>query len=594
MHTLERNDAKGVNTAFPTKLSETGLFRDVKRHEMAEGIREFEPNARQWQDGAISRYFAAFPDTSSATLFDKPRKLPGQVYWHDFRMQFPKDAVLVKTLTLNVYVENKLQKKRVETQLLHFDGEDWHGYSFAWRDDQSDAELVPADGAEKVFRVANAVTFPLASKPEELGLQQTWTFHSRNQCMQCHNAWSEYTLAFNPRQLNGGFQGRPFAFGGEIKIPNYLIELNEQGYIRRVGADDKPLPVFDTTTAAKEPRLPTAFQMQNVRNEDVARAYLHVNCAHCHRFGGGGGQVVLELDYAKQLKETGILDVVPKQGDFGITDARIIKPGEPFKSVLLYRMTKFGRGRMPHLGSESPDSAGLRLIDNWISHLALEKWKEPEVNREKPEQNLRSTDTAFPFSFQMSTQGLDGQAMRQALAVAAKLEPGPVRDLFEGYLPADPKGRKLGSNPRPQSILSLKGDATKGEVIFFNKDMKCVNCHKIGDKGTALGPDLTAIGKTRTRAELLESLLQPSLQVEPQFAAYLVQTKDEKTFTGLLVKRDDKQVVLRDAENKEIVLAAENLESVRPSRLSLMPDGQMAGLRPQEAADLLEFLTTRR
>src|SRR5581483_93623 len=48
-----------------------------------------------------------------------------------------------------------------------------------------------------------------------------------------------------------------------------------------------------------------------------ARSYLHANCAHCHRFGGGGGQVVLEMDFSKPLKEMGILDVPPKQGDFG-------------------------------------------------------------------------------------------------------------------------------------------------------------------------------------------------------------------------------------------------------------------------------------
>src|SRR5262249_53251007 len=113
-------------------------------------------------------------------------------------------------------------------------------------------------------------------------------------------------------------------------------------------------------------------------------------------------------------------------------------------------------------------------------------------------------------------------------------------------------------------------------------------------KGVTLGPDLTAIGKTRNRADLLESLLQPSLRVEAQFAAYLVRTKDEKTVTGLLVKRDDKQVIIRDAENKEHVFAATEVESVTPSRLSLMPEGQMSGLTPQEAADLLEFLVNRK
>ena len=161
-------------------------------------------------------------------------------------------------------------------------------------------------------------------------------------------------------------------------------------------------------------------------------------------------------------------------------------------------------------------------------------------------------------------------------------------------MPVGPGGRKLGANPRPASILAHKGDAKNGETLFFNKEMKCANCHKVGDKGVTLGPELTAISKTRTRPELLDSLLNPSARVEPQFAAYNVRTKDEKTYTGIVVKRDEKQLVLRDAENKEVVIAGDNVESVRPSRLSLMPDGQMSGLTPQEAADLLEYLVQRK
>ena len=53
-------------------------------------------------------------------------------------------------------------------------------------------------------------------------------------------------------------------------------------------------------------------------------------------------------------------------------------------------------------------------------------------------------------------------------------------------------------------------------------------------------------------------------------------------------------MVLRDAQNKEIVLAAKNVEELQPSRTSLMPDGQLAGLTAQEAADLLEYLATRK
>jgi hypothetical protein len=60
--------------------------------------------------------------------------------------------------------------------------------------------------------------------------------------------------------------------------------------------------------------------------------------------------------------------------------------------------------------------------------------------------------------------------------------------------------------------------------------------------------------------------------------------------TGLLIKRDENLLVLRDGQNKEIALAAKDVEEFRPSRASLMPDGQLADLTAQEAADLIAYL----
>jgi putative heme-binding domain-containing protein len=142
--------------------------------------------------------------------------------------------------------------------------------------------------------------------------------------------------------------------------------------------------------------------------------------------------------------------------------------------------------------------------------------------------------------------------------------------------------------------LALKGDAERGDKLFWSKALNCASCHKIGDRGTPIGPDLSTIGKLRPREDLLESILEPSRRIEPKFAAYIARTADGRSFTGLLVRRDDKEVVLRDAQNKEIVLAAKNVEELRPSTTSLMPNGQMAGLTAQEAADLLEYLATRK
>ena len=165
------------------------------------GVVPFAINARQWQDAASAVHWACFPGTSQATLYAKGKIIPGFVDWHFFRMHFPKDAVLLRTLMLD--------SRRVETQLLHYDGLDWLGYSFAQGDDQTDADLVPADGAEKT----------ISSK----GGERVWQFHSRTQCLSCHNNQTEYAHAFAPRTLNrAGPDGR-----------NQLIALTEMGLLRR-------------------------------------------------------------------------------------------------------------------------------------------------------------------------------------------------------------------------------------------------------------------------------------------------------------------------------------------------------------------------
>ena len=89
-------------------------------------------------------------------------------------------------------------------------------------------------------------------------------------------------------------------------------------------------------------------------------------------------------------------------------------------------------------------------------------------------------------------------------------------------------------------------------------------------------------------------VVEPSRRLEPKYAAYVVQTADGRALTGLLVKRDENTVVLRDGQNKEITLRAKDVETLQPARQSLMPDGQLTGLTAQEAADLLEYLVTRK
>jgi putative heme-binding domain-containing protein len=572
VHTIVRNDQVGRNNAFPTRLSETGLFASVKDGTPSAGVIPYTINARQWLDGATAEYWAAFPGLSAPTYYPQGKAMPGMVYWHSFRMHFPKDAVLVRTLSLG--------GRRIETQLLHYDGVDWRGYTFAWRGDQTDGDLIATDGDEKEVVDPAPLNPPLGlgngTEPKRL-----WQFHSRTQCLLCHNNQSEYALAFLPEQLN-----RPGPDGR-----NQLAWLTEAGYIRRAGDKDKPLPPFDVGSAAREPKLADPADTSRPL-EARARAYLHANCGHCH-FEHGGGTVALRLQHTVSAADLKAIGVRPTRGDFGLTDACIIKPGDPLASTLYYRMAKFGRDRMPHIGAERPDEAGLQLVSEWIQRMA----KDPPQAGTLDLQVSTRTELrgAMMVARKLGRGELTVAERERLLNAAAGLPSGPVRDLFEGYLPqGDPATRKLGSNPRPKAILGLQGDAERGAQIFWSPRLKCGTCHQVGGRGTAVGPDLSTIGKVRPREDLLQSTLEPSRRIEPKYAVYVAQTSDGRSLSGLLVKRDENQVVLRDAENKETVLAAKSVEALHPSRISLMPEGQVAGLTAQEAADLLEYLATRK
>src|SRR6516162_4169993 len=163
---------------FPRKLSETGLFSSVKDNAPAPGVVPFSVNAEQWADHAAAERFLALPGTTTAKMYDSPIPIPGGFF--SGTVFFPKDGVLAKTISLEMERGNPASRLRLETQLLHYDGENWLGYSYRWNDAQTDADLVPAAGAELALTVIDERA-PGGKR------KQTWHFPSRAQCLTCHN-----------------------------------------------------------------------------------------------------------------------------------------------------------------------------------------------------------------------------------------------------------------------------------------------------------------------------------------------------------------------------------------------------------------------
>lgn len=604
IHRLVPNEAVNEpRPPFPTKLSDTGLFSSVEKHHLASGIHPFSINTAQWADGATAEHFFGIPSPDMIVLKKPEGRVP--VGWG----RFPADTVLGKTISIETRPGDPSSRRRIETQILHIRDQqwrgssEWSGYSYVWNEDQTAATLAPREGLDLEFDIVDRN----ASHRQQSGARKLhWRVWSRSKCYACHNPWAGYRLAFTASQLDRTVDTRVTPHGRPIpkKAINQLKLFEEMGIVRTVGFDDeRPLV--------------------NPHNEDAsladrARSYLHVNCAHCHRFGGGGTGTI-DLRYGIPLDETKTVDMRPTQGTFGLTGARIIQPVSPMQSVLYYRMSKTGPGHMPHIGSQSVDRHGLNLIADWISRLAPEKpgnlltdamkrqsqvyhslfevdGIRPSPSNLRPGKDEISELLATTSGSLMLMRAVDNnhlprlkrsEVLRQAAAVTRP----EIRDLFERFLPEDQRSKRLGAVVNAEDILKLDGNSNAGRSLFQeSQTLQCRNCHRVGDQGKSLGPDLVQIGKRLNRTQLLRSILAPSEKIEPKFRTWIVETTAGRVFTGLLVEKTDEKIVLKTSEHKLIEVPTEEQELLVPQPNSLMPELQHRSLTAQQLADLVAYL----
>jgi putative heme-binding domain-containing protein len=136
-------------------------------------------------------------------------------------------------------------------------------------------------------------------------------------------------------------------------------------------------------------------------------------------------------------------------------------------------------------------------------------------------------------------------------------------------------------------LAQKRGDAARGKVVFENN---CGKCHRLGDLGATVGPDLTGIA-VRPRPDILTDILDPNRSVEGNYRQYSIETKQGTLLTGLLVAETRTTVELLDSEAKKHVVLRDDIDTLTKSRLSLMPEG-FEKLGEADLASLLDFLTT--
>ncbi|MDO8542269.1 MAG: GDSL-type esterase/lipase family protein [Opitutaceae bacterium] len=136
-----------------------------------------------------------------------------------------------------------------------------------------------------------------------------------------------------------------------------------------------------------------------------------------------------------------------------------------------------------------------------------------------------------------------------------------------------------------------RGDAARGEAVYRRADLACMACHAIGGAGGKVGPDLTSIGASAPPDYVVEALLYPNAKIKEGYHAVLISTRDNQELSGMVVKEDAAQVVLRNAANQEVSIATQNIAK-RTNIGSLMPAGLIDTLVPEERLDLIKFLAS--
>lgn len=306
----------GGQDTIPDDLVDTGCVNINDPTRPAAGLVPYAPNAPFWSDAARKDRWIALPNGTTIDIDGND----------DF--VFPNGTVLMKNFELNGQL--------IETRLFmrHPDGI-WGGYTWEWNDQVTAATRVRGGKLRQVQG-------------------QQWIYPSEGECLQCHTAIAGRSLGLEIAQQNGDFL---YSSTG--------ITANQLDTLDHIMMFTSPLP----QPVSALPAMPDPADAGALLG-DRARAYLHTNCAQCHR-PGGPTPSTMDLRYTTSLANTGACDVIPQNGDLGIgASARLIAPGSSADSVIPNRMNRRDATGMPPLGSNEIDNGGVSLISTWIDGLA--------------------------------------------------------------------------------------------------------------------------------------------------------------------------------------------------------------------------------
>lgn len=307
------NDAAITGEGYPAKLSDYGFFTDLVKRTPAARVVGYDLETALFSDYAAKQRFIYVPPGTTAK-YDAAKAF-----------DFPVGTALIKSFG---YGEGAAFKP-LETRLLLRRTTGWVALPYVWNAEGTDALLKRAG-----TRLAVSFTDP-SGKPRQI----SYAIPNQNQCKDCHALAGQIApIGTKARYLNHGGQ---------------LQKLAAAGLLDRAPADAPRVARWDDTRAPLDAR---------------ARAYLEINCAHCHNPAGAASNsgLFLELDRKEPVAlGIGKRPVAAGRGSGGREFA--IAPGDAEASILIYRLRSTDPGiAMPELGRATAHEEGIALLSQWI------------------------------------------------------------------------------------------------------------------------------------------------------------------------------------------------------------------------------------
>lgn len=316
-------------------LSDYGFFHgELNQMQPTEQVIPYELNTSLFTDYAFKARFVYVPEGAKAE-------------YHDTEvMQLPVGSVLIKTFYYpEDFREPDGPRRIIETRLLVHEDQGWVARNYKWNDEQTEAYRDIAGGT---------VGGVMWTHYDGESRSTNYRIPNNNECKGCH----EYDGVLTPigpkaRNLNKDYD---YADG----TYNQLTYWTNQGILS--GAPDP----------AAAPRLPDAFDATDGTLERRARAYLDINCGHCHNPLGPANNSGLSL-YSTETNMSALgvckRPVAAGSGSGGLQFS--IVPGDPDRSIIVYRMSNDTDGdvMMPELGRSTNHEEGIALIREWIANM---------------------------------------------------------------------------------------------------------------------------------------------------------------------------------------------------------------------------------